>query len=350
MRNLIQLGLMIAAALLSVAPLSGQCQMIYNVSVYADASVSSDLSTIYAYSSGADNSTTCNCTHSNYQATLTVYAPNGSKVSRTQPGMQSSDSMATNDLMGTYDAVAQQALNCSCFGQVLATASVPARVSPTVTIPAGISYVLYGPDAVGYNLVQAIGTPPGGQYAWSVTPANRLSFSNGLMPGVAQLQANTPSAYQNDTVLTANYTYSGTAAVPATTSTTVTVYRYLTQGSYNPISFSPPTYGYFGNVYYSVYAQPGQLLVLASGLSVIESVSQTSSNYSGAAVTFQGNAQTNSSGNIVDYLAVKSNNPLPANLKIINDQEIFVEGLYVRDNTVTFSNSTATIGNNGPYN
>lgn len=88
MRYFSLLGFTIPAILLSVAPLAGQCQMVYNVSVYNDGSVSQDLSTVYGYSNAADNSTLCSCAHSNYQTTATVYAPDGSSGTSQQGGLR----------------------------------------------------------------------------------------------------------------------------------------------------------------------------------------------------------------------------------------------------------------------
>lgn len=226
-------------------------------------------------------------------------------------------------------------------------------VTPTVVISGGNNYVLYGSDnaALSYNLVQAQGTPSGGQYTWSVNNPNRLTISTTGQPGVVQLRAVNPSASLNDTALTANYTYGGVAASAATKSTTVTIYRYLTQsGSYNPISLSPPSYGYYGTVYYKTFVQPGKFQVSVSGLPTYETVNQISSNFAGAQVLFTASGTTDLNGNVIDQLAMQSDQPLPANLSIVDSQTIAVEGIYVRGNRLTFSNSSVTITNNGPYN
>jgi hypothetical protein len=296
------------------------------------------------------------CAHYDYQATVVVTAPNGSQANSTQWGMQSNVAMATNGVMGNYWVAGTAALYCSCGGPLGAEGSgTSVPVTPTVAITGGNNYVLYGSDqnALSCNLVQATGTPSGGQYAWSVNNPSRVSITDTGNPGVAQLQAINPSTSVNDTVLTVNYTYNGVAAAPATKSTTVTIYRYLTQaGSYNPIGLSPPNYGYYGYVYYNVFAQPGQFPVRAGGLPTYETVSQVSltpSDFAGSVTVRQGEGATDSNGQIIDQLGVICSCQLPPNLQIVDNQDLAVEGIYVRNNTLTFSNSTVTIGNNGPY-
>ena len=133
---------------------------------------------------------------------------------------------------------------------------------------------------------------------------------------LGQLKAISPSVSVNDTIVSVLYT-NGTSA-QANKAATVTIFKYLMQsGSYNPIARSPPRYGYYGYAYYSIYSRPGAFAVT-------------------------------SSGRIVDLIGIDSPAPLPPNLQIVDDQTIAVEGIYVRDNTITFSASTAVITNSGP--
>ncbi len=227
---------------------------------------------------------------------------------------------------------------------------------PQVSITGGNNYVLYGSDqaALSWNLVQATGNPPGGQFLWSANPSSRVSIANTETPGVVQLQAINPSASVNDTTVIANYVYNGVAATsPGAKSTTVTIYRYLTSGTYNPISYAPPNYGYYGNEYYTIYAQPGAFQVQVGGLSdyeVVNQMSLTPAGFQGTVNLQTGSGSTDNSGQIGDFLAIGSNSPLPQNLQIVDSQTLAVEGIYVRSNTLTYSNSTVTIANNGPYN
>ena len=54
MRRAYLLAFVIAAMLLSAAPLAAQCQMQFNISFYIDGSVSDDLSTVYGYGNYVD--------------------------------------------------------------------------------------------------------------------------------------------------------------------------------------------------------------------------------------------------------------------------------------------------------
>ncbi len=82
MRRAYLLAFVIAAMLLSAAPLAAQCQMQFNISFYIDGSVSDDLSTVYGYGNYVDNSTLCGCTHSDYGA-LFRYTHRTDRQSRT---------------------------------------------------------------------------------------------------------------------------------------------------------------------------------------------------------------------------------------------------------------------------
>ena len=125
------------ALVFSAAPLTAQCHMQYNVSVYTDGSVSGDLSTVYGSSSFVDNSTLCGATHSNYQSLVTIYAPGGSNVSNQNSGMESNTSMLTNGVLGTYDVVGDAYLDCSIGGEIESggpSYDVPVTASVSLTV------------------------------------------------------------------------------------------------------------------------------------------------------------------------------------------------------------------------
>lgn len=142
MPNLRLLLLTLTTVLGGAGPLLGQCQMLYNVSVYSDGSWSSDLSAVYGWSNTVDNSTLCWCTHYSYQTTAYLYDPYGDQVSSTQAGMESTVSMAINGLMGTYPVRGTVAFYCSCFGAAGGggpETPVDVPIPTTLTIVSGTS-------------------------------------------------------------------------------------------------------------------------------------------------------------------------------------------------------------------
>jgi hypothetical protein len=83
-----------------------------------------------------------------------------------------------------------------------------------------------------------------------------------------------------------------------------------------------------------------------NGISTYENVTQTSSNVSVAPNYAQGALDPNSK--VQDMLQLTNSTPLPANLTIVDSQDIGVGGFYVRNNTITFTAGGITVHSNGP--
>src|SRR6516164_8986941 len=100
-----------AVAMLMAATntLFGQCQMVFNVSVYNAGFFSGDYSTAYAQSNAVENSTRCSCAHGSHQSSVGIYSPSGRYTSSSQTGMQSGASLPTYGELGNYTAVGYQA-------------------------------------------------------------------------------------------------------------------------------------------------------------------------------------------------------------------------------------------------
>ena len=143
MRNIQLLTLVIPALLLSVAPVAAQCHMQYSVSVYADGSVSGDLSTVYGSSNFVDHSTLCGATHSNYQSITTIYPPSGPSVQNKQSGVESNAQIATYGVLGTYEVAAGDELYCSAAEENIECGDggpeYPVAVATTVSLTVGAS-------------------------------------------------------------------------------------------------------------------------------------------------------------------------------------------------------------------
>lgn len=136
MRTTSSLKFVIPAMLMVAGPLAAQCHMQYNVSVYNDASISDDLSTVYGSSNFFDNSTLCTCGHGQYQDFLTIYAPDGSHVTQNQTGTESNTYMATTAGAGTYTVVSTASLYCSCAAEDVQSGgqSATTQVTPYVQV------------------------------------------------------------------------------------------------------------------------------------------------------------------------------------------------------------------------
>jgi hypothetical protein len=107
---------MIAALLLSAAPLAAQCTPVFSFSVYNDGSVSADGSTMYGYTSTEDSSTLCSCSHSGYTAVAAVYDPNGTMLGESeQSGFSSSVSELMDGVSGNYQSSGGGVAFCSCL-------------------------------------------------------------------------------------------------------------------------------------------------------------------------------------------------------------------------------------------
>src|SRR5215468_1198224 len=89
--------LVVVATLLKAPSVTGQCTMQYNASVYSDAYA--DNTMVYGTSNSIDNSSTCGCSHGNYQTTSTLHAPNGD-VAYGFGGTDAGTSMYINGVYG----------------------------------------------------------------------------------------------------------------------------------------------------------------------------------------------------------------------------------------------------------
>jgi hypothetical protein len=222
-----------------------------------------------------------------------------------------------------------------------------ANVKPKVSITGASNFAFIGSDpSIPRVLQQAVGKPSGGTYSWTATPTNRISFDNASSDVVAMSGIN-PSTSVGDTTLTVTYTLNNQSA-QATSSATSRIFLYVTSSQVT-VPIPNGNYGYEYNLTYDTYTCPGGQLLQPgfSGISVPETVSVTSTNIPGA-TTHTGTGGTNSNSEFVDTLALISNQPIPSNVSEIDSQDIFVGGIFVRNNTLTYSSTTVTVGNNGP--
>src|SRR5206468_4819370 len=79
-----------------------------------------------------------------------------------------------------------------------------------------------------------------------------------------------------------------------------------------------------------------------------ESISVSSTNMPGA-TTHTGTGATDPNSEFTDRLALISNQPIPSNASEVDTQEIFVGGIFVRNNTLDYSATTITVTNNGTF-
>ncbi len=115
MKRLRPLELMIAALLLSTAHLAA-CTPVFSFSVYNDASIIDDESTIYGYTSTEDSSTLCSCVHSGYEAIAAVYDPDGTLLGDSEvSGFSSSVSASMDGVSGDYRSNGAGVAYCSCL-------------------------------------------------------------------------------------------------------------------------------------------------------------------------------------------------------------------------------------------
>jgi hypothetical protein len=238
MRNLLLFGLVIAAVLLNAYPLVAQCQMQYNISVYSDGDVSSDLSTVFGYSTTVDNSTLCSCDHSNYETTVSLYNPGGSELQSTQSGLESSVEMSTNNVMGTYEVIGTVAFYCSCAGnvggggppsQVPVKPSVIIQVQQNFVSGAGNGLVLMGgPGGLTTTAITAVGQPGGGAVTWTAGPNLQV---NGVNSANASVSGTAPSTSAGDTWISVQYVVQGGSAAASVRFTVL-----------NPMSYQAANY------------------------------------------------------------------------------------------------------------
>lgn len=100
---------------------------------------------------------------------------------------------------------------------------------------------------------------------------------------------------------------------------------------------------------YYVYANPGgQQVTTGQSVSTYENVTLTSSNY--AVTPTYGQGSLNAGSQVVDQLSLLNNVPLPSDLSIVDSQDIGVGGIYVRNNTITYTSSGVSVSSNGPSN
>jgi hypothetical protein len=225
------------------------------------------------------------------------------------------------------------------------------NVTPTVTIQGSPTYVYIGqdPTVVQINALFSQGNPSGGSYQWS-SPDTSVTFDNPAAEDV-HVTATSYSGVINGTQIKVNYTLSGQSANPASVMLTKRIFKFLAGDSVIEISAynGPNLYGYLFNAQYNVFANPGQQQVTnGSGVSILENVTLQSSN-----VSFNpnyGHGGLNANSQLLDSLGLTNNTALPANLSIVDSQDLFVGGIYVRNNTVSFTASGVTVKNNGPYN
>ena len=119
--------------------------------------------------------------------------------------------------------------------------------------------------------------------------------------------------------------------------------------SYNGQTYNgQTTYGYIFQASYNVIANPGSVQVSdASGVSTNEQVTQTGGSTN--LVPNIGQGALTSTSQLLDYpISILSNSPLPSNLNIVDSQNLFVGGFYVRNNTLTWTSTGVTVTNNGP--
>jgi hypothetical protein len=226
--------------------------------------------------------------------------------------------------------------------------SAPGSTIPTVKITGASNFAFVGSDpTMPRVLQQAVGNPNGGTYGWTASPTNRISFDNASSDVVGMSGIN-PSTSVGDTTLTATYTLNNQSG-QATLSATSRIFVYVTSSTV-AVPLPSGTYGYEYNLTYDTFTCPGGQLLQPgySLISVPETVSVTSTNMPGA-TTHTGTGGTNSNSEFVDTLALISNQPIPSNASEIDSQDIFVGGIFVRNNTLSYSATTVTVTNNGTF-
>ncbi|HKW75173.1 MAG TPA: hypothetical protein VJN64_06580 [Terriglobales bacterium] len=222
------------------------------------------------------------------------------------------------------------------------------NVTPTVTIQ-GLNFIFVGhdPTVVENNLFAATGSPSGGTYSWSTT-AGQASFDN---PTSSRVHLTVGSFSPSGATISVTYTANGQSAT-ATNSITTRIFKFLQQATFFNVSTfnGPNTFGYDFHVSYNVFTSPNAQLLEPGfpGIVTTEAVTTTSSNVTFSPNISQGSTDANSQ--IGDELQLLSNAPLPANLSIVESQDIGVGAFFVRTNTLTWTATEPTITNDGPFN
>lgn len=238
-------------------------------------------------------------------------------------------------------------LRCPALGQ---NPSGGANVRPTVVIQGNPTYVYIGqdPTVVQINALFGLGNPSGGTYTWS-TPDTTTSFDTPNAEDVHVTATNWTGGIQ-DTKIALDYTYNNQSATQASVWVTKRIFKFLAGDSVIEVNTynGPSQYGYEFQASYNVFANPGGVqLTTGSGVSTYENVTNISSNVPFRPNYGQGALTANSQ--LLDTLALVSNAPLPSTLSILDSQDLGVGGLYVRNNTLTYSSTAVTVTNNGPY-
>ncbi len=186
------------AVLLAASSLVLHAQMVYKVSIYTDATLSSDGQTIYAEATTADQSILGSCTHSEYQTTVSVFGLSGAGPV-VENGFQSSLEAPTGGEGGDWTVLGTLSLYCSCArADVPTTSGAPANVVTITQSGVGViadseDGVLGGacnPDAGYYcdavvgQQIMLTGSPAGG--TWYVGGTNWAQYSNWPRNGPAQ--------------------------------------------------------------------------------------------------------------------------------------------------------------------
>jgi hypothetical protein len=224
------------------------------------------------------------------------------------------------------------------------------RIRPTVTIQGNLGYVYIGHDPVviSKNGLFGSGNPNGGTYQWS-SPDGSISFDNSAA-ATAHLTATSYSGGQQDTQITLNYSAGGQSATPALVWVTKRLFYYLAGDTLSPYAIysGPSNFGWIYYASYNVFTHPDNQQVTNGGdISTYENVSVTSSNIPIQPITQSGALDPNSHLN--DQHQLTNNSPFPAELLIVESQDIGVGGLYVRTNTLTWTNTGLTIQNTGSH-
>ncbi|OLB31921.1 MAG: hypothetical protein AUH13_06475 [Acidobacteria bacterium 13_2_20CM_58_27] len=270
-------------------------------------------------------------------------------------------SIVTVDYYGTHTPQNEGSTTTNTCGDIESTAHYPlcpalrrcpqggANVKPSVAITGASSFAFVGSDpTIPKVLQQAVGKPDGGNYSWTASPTGRISFDN-PSSDVVNMSGINPSTSVGDTTLTVNYSV-GTQSATATSTATSRIFVYLALNT--QISVPPPSgkYGYDYRLTYDTYTCPGGQILQPgfSGISVPESISVSSTNMPGA-TTHTGTGATDPNSEFTDRLALISNQPIPSNASEVDTQEIFVGGIFVRNNTLNYSATTITVTNNGTF-
>lgn len=196
MKRLRPLEFMIAALLASAAHLAA-CTPVFSFSVYNDASIIDDESTIYGYTSTGDTSTLCSCVHSDYEAFAAVYDPNGTLLGDSEvSGFSSSVSAPMDGVSGEYQSSGAGVAYCSClqgyFGGGGTIYYVAATCPTTVTLSSSAAIKLaaglqnnFPTYKTGFGIMATMQVGPGNTNGALVTENVSNGATNTCPTGVA---------------------------------------------------------------------------------------------------------------------------------------------------------------------